>query len=93
MQEPVGVRQVLRSPAAAHLHDRYFVALLNQAVRTHAAAKAGADDDEVKIELAVGTQSGLLFNSGVVCVLEVASERPEVAARPVTRGAACQPEC
>jgi hypothetical protein len=52
--------KVLRSPAAAHFHDRHFVALFDQTVRTDASAKTGADDDEVKIELAVGSQTDLL---------------------------------
>jgi hypothetical protein len=60
LQEPVCMGKVLRSPAAAHFHDRHFVALFDQTVRTDASAKTGADDDEVKIELAVGSQTDLL---------------------------------
>jgi hypothetical protein len=60
MQEPVGVREVVGSPATAHLHDRHFVALFDQTVRADAAAKTGADDDEVKIELPLGSQTDLL---------------------------------
>ena len=51
MDRPTGARQVLRRPAAAHLHDRDFVALLHQPVRGDAAAESGADDDEVEIAL------------------------------------------
>src|SRR5271167_4676519 len=49
MDGPTGTRQVLRCPAAAHLHDRDLVALLNQSMRGDAAAEAGADDNEVEI--------------------------------------------
>ncbi len=51
-QRPTGARQILRRPAAAHLHDRDAIALLHQAMRGDAAAEAGADHDEVEIKLA-----------------------------------------
>ena len=39
MKRPVGMRQVLRGPAAAHLHDRDAVSLLDQPVRGDAASE------------------------------------------------------
>ena len=56
-RSPAGRRQVLRRPAAAHLHHGDAVALLGEAQRADAAAEAGADDDEV--EIVTGTVSGL----------------------------------
>src|SRR5208337_1367419 len=55
---PTGARQGLRRPAAAHLHDRDVVALLDQPVRGDAAAKTGPDDDEVEIPVIALTRHG-----------------------------------
>src|SRR5271157_3771193 len=51
MDGPACARQVLRRPTAAHLHDRDFVALLDQPVGGDAAAESGTDDDKVEIPL------------------------------------------
>src|ERR1019366_2320653 len=50
---PTGTRQMARRPAQAHLEDCDFVSLLRQPKGRDTAAKAGADDDKVKIELMV----------------------------------------
>ena len=45
--------QVLRSPAAAHFHHRHPVALLGEPVRGDAAAEAGANHDEIEIQVCI----------------------------------------
>jgi len=50
---PTGARQVARLPSAAHFDHRNAIPFLRQPKRRNAAAKAGSDDDQVKIELAV----------------------------------------
>lgn len=50
MDGPTGVRQIVGRPAPPHLHDGDTIALLHQPVGGHAAAKPGADHDEVEIE-------------------------------------------
>ena len=46
---PVGAGEILRAPAEPHFHHADAVTLLRQAMRRHAAAEAGADDDVVVI--------------------------------------------
>src|SRR6476659_6874723 len=44
------MRQGLGRPAPSHFHHGDFVAFVDQAMRCHASAEAGADHDKVEIE-------------------------------------------
>ena len=55
---PVGLREVLGSPALAHLEDGDRVALLREAQRRDAAAEARSDDREVVVEGVHGALRG-----------------------------------
>jgi hypothetical protein len=50
MDRPARAREILRLPTSPHLHDGDAVALLRQPVGSHAAAKTGANYDEVEIK-------------------------------------------
>lgn len=52
------MRQVLGSPATAHLHDSHAVPLVGQSQRADAAAEPGADHDEVEVEHGIGPSNG-----------------------------------
>ncbi len=52
-QVPVGLGEVLRPPALAHLEDRDAPALLGEPERRHGPAEPGADHEEVVVELHV----------------------------------------
>jgi len=66
MDRPARAREILRSPTPPHLHDGNTKALLHQPVGSHAAAKTGANYDEVEIKFiilpaAVSGRCGLGF--------------------------------
>ena len=50
MDRPARAREIFRSPTPPHLHDGNTIALLHQPVGGHAAAKTGANYDEVEIK-------------------------------------------
>ena len=52
-EQPVGRGEILRRPAAAHFHYRHPVALFGQPMRGDTAAEAGADHDEIEIQVCI----------------------------------------
>ncbi len=50
IERPIGVRKILRGPAAAHFDDGHAVAFFHQTKRRDATAESGANHDKVEIE-------------------------------------------
>jgi hypothetical protein len=53
MNGPTRARQIVGRPAPPHFHDSNFVAFLGQSMCGNTTTKAGPNDDEIKVELAV----------------------------------------
>src|SRR5438105_7227278 len=71
MNGPTGAGQGVRVPAPAHLHDGNSIPFLHQSKRRYTAAKSGAYDDKVEIELWNGRHNYSLIavTASVFCPL------------------------
>src|SRR5208283_5098966 len=60
MDRPIGMWQIIRRPATAHLHDRDFIAFFRQSMGRNTAAESRSDNNEVKVEFVVALQRRFL---------------------------------
>lgn len=75
MDRPVGLGQVVGGPTTAHFHYCGAVTFFGESQRRDAAAKAGANDDEIEIELFVAGHWRFLMLTAQITVGVISREK------------------